>query len=209
MIPGDVGRPLTDLKALAADEALLEDAQSVLKTQTPTEREIKGQSGAWFVRRIMPYRASDEKTEGVVITYEDVTERRRAADVLTAAKRQAELASIAKTRFLAAASHDLRQPLQTLSLLQGLLAKRVVDEKAQQLVGRIDDALGAMTGMLNTLLDINQIEVGSVKPEIADIPVNGLFDRLREELTYHAQAAGLAFRRRPLRPVHSKRSAPP
>ena len=142
----------------------------------------------------MPYRASDEKTEGVVITYEDVTERRRTADALTAAKRQAELASIAKTRFLAAASHDLRQPLQTLSLLQGLLAKRVVDEKAQQLVGRIDEALGAMTGMLNALLDINQIEVGSVKPEIASFPVNVLFDRLREELTYHAQAAELALR---------------
>ena len=142
----------------------------------------------------MPYRASDEKTEGVVITYEDVTERRRTADALTAAKRQAELASIAKTRFLAAASHDLRQPLQTLSLLQGLLAKRVVDDKAQQLVGRIEDAVGAMTGMLNALLDINQIEVGSVKPEIADFPVNGLLDRLREELSYHAQAAGLALR---------------
>ena len=124
MIPGDVGRPLTDLKSLAVDEALLDDAQSVLKTQTPVEREIQGQSGGWFVRRIMPYRASDEKTEGVVITYEDVTERRRTADALTAAKRQAELASIAKTRFLAAASHDLRQPLQTLSLLQGLLAKK-------------------------------------------------------------------------------------
>ena len=51
-----------------------------------------------------------------------------------------------------------------------------------------------MTGMLNTLLDINQIEVGAVKPEIADVPVNELFDRLREELTYHAQAAGLALR---------------
>ena len=72
----------------------------------------------------MPYRASDERTEGVVITYEDVTERRRTAEALTAAKRQAELASTAKTRFLAAASHDLRQPLQTLSLLQGLLAKK-------------------------------------------------------------------------------------
>ena len=141
----------------------------------------------------MPYRASDEKTEGVVITYEDVTERRRAADALIVAKRQAELANIAKTRFLAAASHDLRQPLQTLSLLQGLLAKKVVGEKAQQLVGRIDDALGAMTGMLNTLLDINQIEVGAVKAEIADFRVNDLFDRVKEELTYHAQAAGLAF----------------
>ena len=193
VIASDVGRPLTDLKPLAADDALLDDAQIVLKSQTPVEREIQGQSGAWFVRRIMPYRASDEKTEGVVITYEDVTERRRTADALVVAKRKAELAVIAKTRFLAAASHDLRQPLQTLSLLQGLLVRNVVGEKAHQLVGRIDDALGAMTGMLNTLLDINQIEVGAVKAEIVDFRVNDLFDRVKEELTYHAQAAGLAF----------------
>src|SRR5208337_2303655 len=194
VIPSDVGRPLTDLKSLAADDALLDDAETVLKSQTPVKREIQGQSGAWFVRRIMPYRASDQKTEGVVITYEDVTERRRTADALSAAKRQAELANIAKTRFLAAASHDLRQPLQTLALLQGLLAKRVVGERAQQLVEGIDEALGAMTGMLNTLLDINRIEVGAVEPEIVDVSVNDLFDRLREELTYHAQAAGLDLR---------------
>jgi two-component system CheB/CheR fusion protein len=194
VIPGDVGRPLTDLKSLAADDALLDDARKVLKSQTPVEREVEGQSGYWFIRRILPYRTSDEKTEGVVITFEDVTERRRTADALTAAKRQAELATMAKSRFLAAASHDLRQPLQTLALLQGLLAKKVEGDKAQSLVGRIDEALNAMTGMLNTLLDINQIEVGAVKAETADISVNELFDRLRDELTYHAQAAGLALR---------------
>ena len=194
VIPSDVGRPLTDLKSLAADEALLDDARKVLKSQTPVEREVEGQSGYWFIRRILPYRTSDEKTEGVVITFEDVTERRRTADALTAAKRQAELATIAKSRFLAAASHDLRQPLQTLALLQGLLAKKVEGDKAQRLVGRIDEALSAMTGMLNTLLDINQIEVGAVKAELVDISVNEMFDRLREELTYHAQAAGLALR---------------
>ena len=104
------------------------------------------------------------------------------------------MATVAKSRFLAAASHDLRQPLQTLALLQGLLAKKVVGEKAQKLVERIDEALGAMTGMLNTLLDINQIEVGAVKAETVDFPVNDLFDRLRDEFTYHAQAAGLALR---------------
>ena len=64
-----------------------------------------------------------------------------------------------------------------------------------------------MTGMLNTLLDINQIEVGAVKPEIADVPVNELFDRLREELSYHAQAAGLALRAGSVRTVSSERSA--
>jgi len=194
VIPSDIGRPLTDLKSLAADEALLDDARKVLKTQTPVEREIQGQSGYWFIRRILPYRTSDEKTEGVVITFEDVTERRRTADALTAAKRQAELATIAKSRFLAAASHDLRQPLQTLALLQVLLAKKVEGDKAQSLVARIDDALSAMTSMLNTLLDINQIEVGAVKAETADVSMNELFDRLRDELTYHAQATGLVLR---------------
>jgi two-component system CheB/CheR fusion protein len=194
VIPSDVGRPLTDLKSLAADDALLDDARKVLKNQTPVEREVEGQSGYWFIRRILPYRTSDETTEGVVITFEDVTERRRTADALIAAKRQAELATMAKSRFLAAASHDLRQPLQTLALLQGLLAKKVEGDKAHSLVGRIDEALSAMTGMLNTLLDINQIEVGAVKAETTDFPVNKLFDRLRDELTYHAQAAGLALR---------------
>ncbi len=194
VIASDVGRPLTDLRSLADDDDLAGEARMVLKSQAPIEREVQGQSGHWFIRRILPYLASDEKTEGVVITYEDVTERRRIADALSAAKRQAELASLAKSRFLAAASHDLRQPLQTLALLQGLLAKRVVGEKAQQLVAGIDEALSAMTGMLNTLLDINQIEVGAVKAETVDFPISDLFDRLRDELTYHAQEAGLALR---------------
>jgi two-component system CheB/CheR fusion protein len=204
VIPGDVGRPLTDLKSLAADADLVPDARKVLQNQAPIEREIQSQDGAWFTRRILPYRTRDKKTEGVVITFEDVTERRRAAEALRAAKREAELASVAKSRFLAAASHDLRQPLQTLILLQGLLAKRVVGEKKQKLVGSIDEALGAMTSMLNTLLDINRIEVGAVEAESVDFPVNKLLDRLRDELTYHAQASGLTLRVMPCaRSIHS------
>ncbi len=130
VIPSDVAALLNILKSLAADDALLDDAQTVfspdaLRAGNPGASD---RSCAWM----MPYR--DDKIEGVVITYEDVTERRRTAEALTAAKRQAELASVAKSRFLAAASHDLRQPLQTLALLQGLLAKKVVGEKAQKLV---------------------------------------------------------------------------
>ena len=85
---------------------------------------------------------------------------------------QAEQATIAKSRFLAAASHDLRQPLQTFALLQGLLAKTVEGEKAQKLVARLDDTLSAMTGMLDALLDINRIDAGTVNAEMMDVPVN-------------------------------------
>jgi two-component system, chemotaxis family, CheB/CheR fusion protein len=194
ILPGDVGRPLADLSSLAADGALLPDARTVLQAHAPVEQEIEAGAGAWYMRRIMPYRTQDDGVAGVVITFVDITERRQARDALEAAERQAQLANIAKSRFLAAASHDLRQPLQTLALLQGLLAKAVEGEKAQRLVTRLDETLGAMSGMLNTLLDLNQIEAGTVRAEIVDFPIGDLLDRLRDEFAYHAQAQRLGLR---------------
>jgi two-component system CheB/CheR fusion protein len=194
VIPGDVGRPLADLSSLAADGTLLADARTVLRTLVPLDREIEARNGSWFIRRVLPYRTQDNGVEGIVITFVDITERKHTADALGAAKRQAELASLVKSRFLAAASHDLRQPLQTLALLQGLLEKTVEGEKAQNLVARLDKTLGAMSGMLNTLLDINQIETGAVHAEVVNFPINDLLERLRDEFAYHAQANGLTLR---------------
>jgi two-component system, chemotaxis family, CheB/CheR fusion protein len=165
-----------------------------LLTLAPMEREIETRNGACFIRRVLPYRTQNEGIEGVVITFADITERRRVADELGVAKRQADQANAAKTRFLAAASHDLRQPLQTLALVQGLLTKHVETEKARKLVTRLDETLGAMSGMLNTLLDINEIEAGAVHAEMIDFPVASLLEQLRDEFTYHAQAKGLALR---------------
>lgn len=194
VISGDIGRPLGDLRSLAADAALLSDAQAVLETFAPIEREIEGQSGMWYIRRVLPYRTQDDGVEGVVITFVDSSERRRTADALEEARRQAQLANLAKSRFLSAASHDLRQPLQTLALLQALLAKAVEGERAQKLVARIDETLGAMSGMLNTLLDINQIDAGTVHPEKTLFPINELLVRMRDEFVYHAQAQQLGLR---------------
>ncbi len=71
-------------------------------------------------------------------------------DALEAAKRQAQMANVAKSRFLATASHDLRQPLQTLALLQEQLTKAVEGDKRKKLVARLEKTLGTMAGMLNT-----------------------------------------------------------
>jgi two-component system CheB/CheR fusion protein len=194
VIPGDIGRPLADLHSLAMDTDLLPDALAVLRTLAPMEREVESRKGSWYCRRILPYNTQEHAVEGVVITFTDITEQRRAAGALDDAKRTAEMANTAKSRFLAAASHDLRQPLQTLSLLQGLLAKSVESDKARGLVVRLDETLGAMGGMLNTLLDINQIESGTVQAEKIGFPVNDLLDRLRAEFGYHAQANRLDLR---------------
>ncbi len=194
LIPGDVGRPLADLRSLTTDGELPPDAQSVLKTLEPMEREIETSAGAWFIRRILPYRSYADGVGGVVITFTDITERKRGRQALEKATLAAELANAAKSRFLAAASHDLRQPLQTLTLLQGLLAKIVDGARAQTLVARFDETLGAMTNMLNTLLDINQIEAGEVSPAMATFPLTSVLDRLAAEFAMHADGKGLAFR---------------
>ncbi len=130
----------------------------------------------------------------ILVTIEDVTERKRVARVLEAAKSQAERANLGKSRFLAAASHDLRQPLQTISLLRGILAKSIKDEAALSLIRRLDEPLQVMSGMLNTLLDINQLEAGVVKPEIAVFAIDTMFDRLRTEFGYHVAARELGWR---------------
>ncbi len=199
VIPTDIGRPLDDLNSLATDTALLSDAREMLRTLKSSEREVETRDGHWYVRRILPYRASDNQVEGVVITFSDITDRKRASDALGEAKRQAEMANVAKSRFLAAASHDLRQPLQTLSLLQGLLSRGVKDASAKTLVARFDQTLGAMSGMLNALLDINQIEAGTLRADITRFPIDTILDRLKDEFAYHAAAQHLDLRVAPCR----------
>jgi two-component system CheB/CheR fusion protein len=198
VIQGDVGRPLSDLNALSSDSALLSDAREVLKSLAPIEREVEARSGAWFIRKILPYRTQEGEIEGVVITFADITERRSVGEALARAEREARMANVAKSRFLAAASHDLRQPLQSLKLVQGLLARSMPDAKAQRLLARLDDTVGAMAGMLNSLLDINQIEAGVIVAHPVTFPVSDLLQRIENEFSYIAQAQGLT-----LRVVHS------
>ena len=194
VIPSDVGRPLADLSSVATDNELLEDARTVLRTPTPVEREVEARNGAWYNRRVLPYRTLDGEIAGVVITFSDITERRQTVDALAAAERQAQRANVAKSRFLAAASHDLRQPMQALALLQGLLAKTVQGERAKELVARLDGALNAMSVMLNSLLDINQIEAGTIQTEIVPFPIGPLLKTVTDEFADQAHERKIELR---------------
>jgi two-component system CheB/CheR fusion protein len=193
LIPGDIGRPLSDLNALSADPTLAADAQAVLHDRKANDCEVEAADDIWFMRRILPYRTDAEGVEGVVITFTDITERKTARKALELAKRDADQANLAKSRFLAAASHDLRQPLQSLALLTGLLAKAADGERAQSLIGRLDQTLVTMSGMLNTMLDINQIEAGVVRPEPVDFVIGDLIERVRGEFMMQAQNQKLAL----------------
>jgi two-component system CheB/CheR fusion protein len=194
IIPADMGRKLTTFASLTRDDALAEDVQTVQAGLEQLEREIETTDGTWFRRRILPYHTGGGRVEGVVITFTNITGRKAAARALEAAKLEADAANAAKSRFLAAASHDLRQPLQTLILLQALLTAADTVEKARGLAARQSTTLSTMTSMLDTLLDINEIEAGVVQPAISVFSINALLERLRGEFTYLAEAKTIQLR---------------
>ena len=194
LIPGDIGRPLVDLRALSVDPTLGDDARAVLRNHEPHGCEVEAADGIWFMRCILPYRTEDGGVEGVVITFTDITERKTTRKALELATREAEQANRAKSRFLAAASHDLRQPLQSLALIQGLLVAKVKDEGAQDLLGRLEQSLMTMSGMLNTMLDVNQIEAGVVRPVPVNFVIGDLVERVRGEFVEQASAQKIGLR---------------
>jgi two-component system CheB/CheR fusion protein len=81
LIGSDVGRPLSDLAKKFVDPDLLDDARSALDLLVPAEREVRSDDGSWYTRRVLPYRAPDDRIEGVVITFVDISDRRRAEDL--------------------------------------------------------------------------------------------------------------------------------
>jgi PAS domain S-box-containing protein len=123
----------------------------------------------------------------------DVTERHRIEQALTAARQAAERAQKANSAFLAAASHDLRQPVQALSLLSGALRRTVNDPLALEMIQSQQESLDAMTNLLNSLLDISRLDAGAFEPSVEEFPVQRLFDRLASELSRQANQKKVHF----------------
>ncbi len=112
-------------------------------------------------------------------------------------KEAAEAASLAKTRFLAAASHDLRQPVHALSLFVGALRSHALAAEPARLVDLIEDSVTAMDGLFSALLDISRLDAGIVAPDWNVFQVQDVLDRLRRDYAAEAAEKGLTLRIRP------------
>lgn len=102
------------------------------------------------------------------------------------ARKEAELANIAKSKFLAAASHDLRQPLHALGLFTAALDSRIKDEETRPLVANIKNASQALEGLFNALLDISKLDAGVIKPNPANFALVNMLARFDKEFDSEA-----------------------
>lgn len=169
--------------------------------------------------RVVEVRVNAMPQGGIVVTYMDITERVAAADALARSKenlekrvveRTAELttvnreleiamakadeANLSKTRFLAAASHDILQPLNAARLYATSLMERSPPAELARLARNIDGSLEAVEEILNALLDISRLDTGAMKPEFSTFPISELFEQLRIDFEPMAKARSLNFR---------------
>ena len=128
---------------------------------------------------LSPIEENGEKFVAAAIR--DVTQRKHAEVELKEARRDAEHANLAKSRFLATASHDLRQPLQTLGLLNGALRRMVKDEDSQDVLQQQEEAIDAVSRLINALLDISKLESGAIVLEPTDFALAPMFEELRRD----------------------------
>jgi signal transduction histidine kinase len=114
-------------------------------------------------------------------------------DQLRKQKNAAEQANMAKSKFLAAASHDLRQPLHALALFVAVLQGRIQYPEVREMVENISRSVSALDGLFQALLDISRLDAGIIKPKIVDFRLGALIDRLAMEYQVHAREKGLTL----------------
>ena len=142
--------------------------------------------------RLAPFRIGTRLFVAAAIR--DTTERRLINEELIAARKEADRANRAKSRFLATASHDLRQPMQTIQLLNASMLKFVPEPQVRELLQQQGQAIESMTRLLNALLDISRLESGAIEPVSVEVSVAEVFDELRSEFSSVAHAREIDLR---------------
>ena len=200
----------------SSDDFVAERIESLLNDDEPLRLRL------YPSQRVIEIRSARLPDGGIVTTYTDVTQTVLAEEELAAAnerlerrvqartaeleslnqalahaKTEAEEANLSKTRFLAAAGHDILQPLNAARLYASSLTESAAEAGADERVAlarNVDASLEAVEEILGALLDISRLDAGATRPEIVDFRVNDIFRQLEIEFAPTARAKGLALR---------------
>ncbi len=131
---------------------------------------------------------------GMVVTFTDVTVVKRNERELREAKETAEATDEAKSRFLRAANHDLRQPLASLKILIYNCIREEDEEQRAEILHAMSVAASIMEDLLGALLQIGQLDAGRIQPRITSFQLADLFERLDIQFGHQAQSKGIRLR---------------
>lgn len=175
---------MDELRAQA--RALLRDVEALLETTRAAERRTTNRL-YWLGGALAMFAMIAVAVTFMALYRERQTWRETfgalsaARDAAEDARARAAASDLAKTRFLAVASHDMRQPLHALTLYLSALDRRIENAEARGILAKMERATDSMIDMFSTLLDLARVQAGAVEPEIGDFPLQEVFDRLAAE----------------------------
>lgn len=143
---------------------------------------------------VEPLRDDMGAVTGIICAAIDITEATEIREALAEAHAEAERANEAKSRFLAAASHDLRQPFQAIGLFHHILTQRLTEPRQLEVAIKLGEAVAAGNTLLSTLLDNSALEAGNVKPRPVTFALGSIIERLAGEIFDQAADKGLTLR---------------
>jgi signal transduction histidine kinase/ActR/RegA family two-component response regulator len=143
---------------------------------------------------LYPFEDQAGEIIGVNATIRDITTQKRAEEALKIAKAEAERAVLARSKFLAAASHDLRQPVQSLVFLLAALNRLEKTEQVAKAVGLMTTALDGLKGLLESILDISRIDAGVVAPKFDRVDIGEMIRRFGDGYTSECASNDLKLR---------------
>ncbi len=148
----------------------------------------------WSHITITPLLDESGGLRGYVRIARDLTEQRAQEESLRQAKDEAERANTAKSKFLAAASHDLRQPVQALMFFMSALSLKLQDSPGASLLADAEHSLAGLNTLLESLLDVSRLDAGAVVPQIETFPLAPILERLESEFGPAAREKGVSLR---------------
>lgn len=196
-------RKREDIIGLTVEELL--GSESYLQVKPVLDRALSGEtvfyeqwvdyavSGRTFISgSLIPDISPDDgEVIGFFAWIQDITGKKRDADTLARAKDIAENASASKSRFMAAASHDLRQPMQALAMFVDVLSGQPHDKDTSEIVEKIQASSKSLQSLLNSLLDISKLEADLIEPAVRPFSIGELTSQLAEEIEPLAKKKGL------------------
>jgi Na+/proline symporter/signal transduction histidine kinase/ActR/RegA family two-component response regulator len=216
-----VGASIGDITDTLLSQSAIEDAQQAASgpdcVEWLTVSHEPFRLRLQTTRRVIDVHSDKMPDGGVVATFADVTESVAAADALRVAnetlerrvrertseleraKAEADAANLGKTRFIAAASHDILQPLNAARLFTSALVEKTRKSQSAGLVANVDASLEEVEEILAALLDISKLDAGAMKAEPAEFPVNDLLSALARDYAPAAAAKKLTFKVVPCR----------
>jgi two-component system CheB/CheR fusion protein len=192
-VAADRGRPLAHITHRLDYAGLVEDAESVLSSLERIEREVSSDAGGWYIVRINPYRSPDGGVDGAVLTFFDITARKRMEEELRDAKAAAESANLAKGAFLSTLSHEFRTPLTGMLLDADVLHLRgPLTGPQQQQVDRIKAGCWHLASMIDEILSFAKLDEGREPVRSGRTDAREIAREAKELVERVAEAKGLA-----------------